>query len=72
MENGVEGKVILRFVVNTDGTIGDITVLQGADSSLNEEAVRVVSEMPQWSPGRQNGRPVRVYYTVPVHFKINY
>ena len=72
MENGVEGKVILRFVVNTDGTIGDFTVLQGADSSLNEEAVRVVSEMPQWSPGRQNGRPVRVYYTVPVHFKINY
>ncbi len=71
LENGIQGKVILKFVVNTDGSVGDITILRGIDRSLDEEAIRVVKGMPKWSPGRQNGRVVRVYYTVPIDFRIS-
>ena len=58
-------------MVNTDGSVGDISILQGIDRTLNEEAIRVVKTMPKWSPGRQNGRAVRVFYTVPIDFRIS-
>lgn len=65
--NRIQGRVTLSFVVNTDGTISDIYVLRGVEPSLNSEAVRIIRNMPQWNPGKVNGRcvPVRVIQTVP-------
>ena len=67
-ENGVQGRVILTFVVERDGTITDVTVVKSVDPSLDKEAQRVVKSMPRWIPGKMNGSPVRVKYTVPVTF----
>lgn len=69
-ENGIEGRVIVRFVVTKDGTVSDIQVLKGLDSSCDKEAIRVVKAMPKWIPGKQNGRAVPVYFTLPVLFKL--
>ena len=64
---GVEGRVMCSFVVNPDGSVSDVTVLKGVESSLNREAVRILSEMPDWNPGKINGErvPVRVICAVP-------
>lgn len=64
----VQGKVILRFVVNTDGSISDIEILRSLDQLFDAEAIRVVKTLPNFIPGKQNGRVVRVYYTFPVNF----
>ncbi len=64
----VSGKVFVKFVVEKDGSIGDIQVLKGIGFGCDEEATRVIKSMPKWSPGRQNGRNVRVYYTMPISF----
>lgn len=64
-ENGIQGKVILRFVVNAKGYVEDIKVLRSLDPYCDKEAVRVVKSLPQWIPGKQNGRNVPVYYNVP-------
>ncbi len=69
-ENGVQGRVIVTFVVERDGSITDVKVVKSVDPSLDKEAVRVVSGMPNWIPGKQNGAPVRVKYTVPVSFRL--
>ena len=69
-ENGIEGRVIIRFVVGKDGKVSDIKVQRGLDASCDKEAVRVVQAMPPWIPGKQNGRAVPVYFTLPVHFKL--
>ena len=70
-ENGSQGRVFIRFVVNTDGSIQDAEVIRSSgDVYLDREAVRVVSGMPKWSPGMQAGKAVRVYFTVPVLFKL--
>lgn len=69
-ENGVQGRVILTFVVERDGTITDVTVVKSVDPSLDKEAQRLVKSMPRWIPGKMNGSPVRVKYTVPVTFKL--
>ena len=69
-ENGVQGRVILRFTVNPDGSVSNVTVLRGVDSSLDKEAVRVVSKSPKWKPGKQRDRAVRVTYTFPVIFQL--
>lgn len=69
-ENGIEGRVIIRFVVGKDGTVSDIQVQRGLDASCDKEAVRVVKMMPKWIPGKQNGRAVPVYFTLPVVFKL--
>ncbi len=68
LENGITGTVYLSFVVNRDGSIVDVKVLRGVDSSLDKEAIRVVNSMPKWQPGKQGGKPVRVSYTVPISF----
>ena len=67
-ENGVQGKVIISFVVERDGSISDVKVARSVDPSLDREAQRVVKSMPRWTPGKQNGQTVRVKYTVPVVF----
>lgn len=69
-ENGVQGRVIVTFVVERDGSITDVKVVKSVDPSLDKEARRVVSGMPHWIPGKQNGSAVRVKYTVPVTFKL--
>ena len=69
-ENGVQGRVIVTFVVERDGSISDVKVVKSVDPSLDKEAQRIVRSMPHWIPGKQNGSPVRVKYTVPVTFKL--
>ena len=69
-ENGVQGRVIVTFVVERDGSITDVKVVKSVDPSLDKEATRVVKSMPHWIPGKQNGSAVRVKYTVPVTFKL--
>ncbi len=70
-ENCVQGRVVVSFVVGKDGHISDVTVLRSVDPSLDKEAIRVVRNMPRWSPGKQGGEPVRVRYNVPVSFRLN-
>ena len=69
-ENGIQGRVIVAFVVERDGSITDVRVVKSVDQSLDKEAVRVVKSMPRWIPGKQNGSAVRVKYTVPVTFRL--
>lgn len=69
-ENGVQGRVVVGFVVEKDGSITDVTVIKSQDPSLDREAARVVKSMPRWIPGKQNGSAVRVKYQVPVTFRL--
>ncbi len=69
-ENGVQGRVVVGFVVERDGSITDVNILRGVDPSLDREAMRVVKSMPKWTPGKQNGSAVRVKYQVPVSFRL--
>ena len=70
-ENCVQGRVVVSFVVGKDGHISDVTVLRSVDPSLDKEAIRVVRNMPRWTPGKQGGEPVKVRYNVPVSFRLN-
>lgn len=67
----VQGRVVVSFVVGKDGHISDVTVLRSVDPSLDKEAVRVIRNMPRWTPGKQGGEPVKVRYNVPVSFRLN-
>jgi protein TonB len=69
-ENGVQGRVVLQFTVNPDGSVSNVKVLRGVDASLDKEAVRVVSSSPKWTPGKQRDRAVKVTYTFPVIFQL--
>ncbi len=69
-ENGVQGRVTRQFTVNVDGSVTNVKVLRGVDSSLDKEAVRVVSNSPKWTPGKQRDRAVKVTYTFPVIFQL--
>lgn len=69
-ENGLQGRVILQFTVNPDGTVSNIRVLRGVDSSLDKEAMRVVASSPKWTPGKQRDRAVKVIYNFPVIFQL--
>lgn len=69
-ESGIQGRVICQFVVNRDGSIVDIEVVRSVDRSLDAEAVRVIQNMPKWTPGKQRGKTVRVKYTLPVNFRL--
>lgn len=70
-EAGIEGTVIVNFVVNKDGSITDVQIGSGVSSKLNKEALRVVKNMPKWKPGKQRGKRVRVRYRVPIRFSLN-
>jgi len=69
-ENGIQGRVIMNFVVERDGSISDVQVVRGQDPSLDKEAERVIKTMPKWKPGQQRGKPVRVRFTLPVVFRL--
>ncbi|MCC6411020.1 MAG: energy transducer TonB [Saprospiraceae bacterium] len=69
-ENRIQGAVHLSFVVNKDGTVSDVTIVRDIGGGCGKEAVRVVSNMPKWSPGEANGHPVKVRYRLPVRFKL--
>ncbi len=70
-EMGIEGRVTLRFVVNRNGEVGSVEVVRSLDPLCDKEAQRVIKGMPRWIPGRQGGRAVAVYYTIPILFKLN-
>lgn len=69
-ENGVQGRVICQFVVGKDGHVRDVVVVRTLDPSCDKEAIRVLSKMPKWIPGKQNGKEVAVKYTVPIVFRL--
>lgn len=69
-ENNIQGRVLVQFVVNKDGSIVDPKVLRSVDPALDKEALRVVSAMPKWQPGKQRGKTVRVRFTLPVTFRL--
>jgi len=69
-ELGIEGRVIVRFVVSKTGAVKDVEVIRGLDAACDKEAIRVVKLMPNWIPGRQNGRNVPVYFTLPILYKL--
>lgn len=68
--NNVDGKVFVSFVVNKKGEITDVKVERGVDPYLDNEALRVIESMPNWSPGKQRGKPVNVSYVLPINFKL--
>lgn len=70
VERGIEGRVTVRFVVNKDGYVQDVTVIRGVHELLDKEAVRMIQSLPRWNPGKQNGVAVAVYYNVPVNFTL--
>ena len=67
--NGIQGRVMVSFVVEKNGSVSDVRVLKSVDPLLDNEAIRVVKAMPKWSPGKLNGQAVRVKYTLPISFK---
>lgn len=70
IEEGISGKVYIRFVVGKDGSITDARVVRGVSSALDNEALRVIRMMPKWTPGTQLGKPVRVMFTLPINFSL--
>ena len=70
IENSIQGRVFVTFVIETDSTISDVNVLRGIGYGCDEEAVRVIESMPKWNPGMQRGKPVRVQYNMPVMFSL--
>jgi protein TonB len=70
-EAGIQGKVILNFVVGRDGKITNIKVVRGIGFGCDEEAIRVLQKMPRWNPGKMGGRSVPVYFTFPITFKLS-
>ena len=69
-ENNIQGKVYVTFVVGKDGHVSDARILRGVDQSLDKEAIRVISTLPPWKPGKQGGKAVRVQYSVPINFTL--
>ena len=68
--NEVEGRVVVQFVVKKDGSVGEVKIVRSVDKDLDKEAIRVVKSLPKFTPGRQNGKAVNVWYTLPVPFKL--
>ncbi len=67
-ENGIAGKVYVKFVVEANGSVTNVELVRGVDPALDAEAIRVVKSSPKWSPGKQRGKPVRVSFTFPISF----
>jgi protein TonB len=70
-DSKIEGKVIVCFYIDYDGSIGDATVVSNTPDILNQSALNGLKKMPNWNPGKIDGEPVRVYYTLPIVFKLN-
>ena len=71
MEEGIQGRVTVSFIVEKDGRVSNVRLLRSVQPSLDKEAIRVVKSMPKWTPGKHNGKPVRVRFNLPVMFKLN-
>lgn len=71
IDNGIQGNVVLSFVIEKDGTLTNIKVLRSRDRDLDAEAVRVLKSSPKWQPGKNRGKPVRVTYTLPINFQLH-
>ena len=69
-KNNIQGTVFVSCIIEKNGSISNITIMRSPDKSLSNEAKRVISTMPNWTPGQQNGKLVRVQYLIPVHFKL--
>ncbi len=69
--NDIQGNVIVQFVVNEDGSVGEVKVVRSLDKDLDREAIRVVKSLPKFTPGRHKGKVASVWYTLPVPFKLN-
>ncbi|MDE6488185.1 MAG: energy transducer TonB, partial [Paramuribaculum sp.] len=69
-ENGIEGKVVVQFVVTKNGSIGEVKVVRGKDPDLDKEAKRVIKTLKKFTPGKMNGNAVNVWYTLPITFKL--
>ena len=69
-ENGIQGRVVLTFTVEPDGSLTEVKVVRGVDIALDKEAIRVVKRMPKWIPGKVGGQPVAVKYTLPITFHL--
>jgi protein TonB len=70
-ESGIQGRVFVTFVVEKDGSVTDVRVLRGIGGGCDEEAIRVIKNMPKWNAGKQRGKPVRVQFNMPILFKLN-
>ena len=70
INNKIQGRPIVQFVVERNGSISSAKIVRSVDPALDKEALRVISSMPKWNPGKKNGVPVRVKYTIPVTFKL--
>ena len=70
-ESGIQGRVFVTFVVETDGSVTDVKIMRGIGGGCDEEALRVIKNMPKWNPGKQRGKPVRVQFNMPILFKLN-
>jgi TonB family protein len=71
IESDIQGKVVVRFVVNEDGSVSGCTVVKSAHKVLDDEALRVISSFPKWIPGTLDGKPVKVYFTMPISFMLD-
>ena len=69
-ENNIQGRVVVQFVVDKTGRVGEVKLARSVDKDLDNEAIRVCKSLPKFTPGRQNGQPVSVWYTLPVTFKL--
>ena len=69
-EQGIQGSVMVSFIVNADGTITDQKVVRGVNEDLDAEALRVISHMPKWKPGLDKGKPCRTLFAIPIVFKL--
>jgi protein TonB len=69
-ENGISGRVFVNFIVDKNGNVKDVKVLRGIGGGCDEEAIRVIKSMPDWKPGKQNGRAVQVSFNVPINFTL--
>ena len=70
IDNGNQGTIYVKFVINKDGSVSDVKVLKGINKRLDQEAIRVVESLPKWKPGTNEGRPVRMYFNLPIRLKI--
>lgn len=70
LAHNYQGRVLVKFIVNEDGSISDVKAIKGVNEELDREAIRVVSSMPNWLPGEKDGKPVKVYFTLPISFKL--
>ncbi len=69
-ENNIQGRVVVRFCVTYKGTVDQVSIIKGVDPSLDNEAIRVIKLLPLWKPGKQGGKPVNVWYSVPINFQL--